>query len=501
MSSRSRPPLKASLPSLWDRLFVLDAKASLTIQAQLRAQLVDAIVSGLLPGGTPIPASREMAQLLGISRNTVVIVYNQLSEDGFLQARNRSGFYISPDLPNNRLPVSPNPSNSRAGEHLLKRCRIRPSGQRNISKVLDWQRYPYPFIYGQIDPDLFPARAWRDCCREVLSSRHPLDWAQDWVARDDAELIKEIRAKVLPLRGVFAEAHEILITIGAQQALYLLADLLLRERDVIGVEDPGYPDARNIFKCRTSHIQALPLDDEGLTLAHVSQCNVIYTTPSHQSPTTITMSMQRRLDLLKQAKKHDILIIEDDYEAEKGLSNSPNPALKSLDQDNRVIYVGSLSKSFAPGLRVGYIVAPAALISELKALQRLMVRHPSSFVQKAVARFLASGHFDVFNRKLLHAHQARAQALQQALRQHLPMTQFRPITGGSSVWVKAPKKWDTQALAERALELGVIIEPGEVHFLKNPQKNYFRLGFGSLALTRIDAGIQKLAQAAALLKY
>lgn len=499
MARRNTVSTQPSALSLWDRLFILEPTADLTIQAQLRAQMIDAIVSGRLPGGTPVPGSRVLAQILKISRNTVVIVYNLLAEDGFLTAKNRSGYYVNSDLPSYSTPGHLQIDERQRNEELLQRCRIRPSMHRNISKAVDWQRQPYPFIYGQMDPSLFPAKAWRDCCRDVLSARHSLDWAQDSVAKDDAELIREICAKVLPLRGVFADSHEILITIGAQQALYLIADLLLDERSVVGVEDPGYPDARNIFKCRTPLIRALNLDAEGLTLEQINQCDVIYTTPSHQSPTTITMSMRRRIELLKKAEKHDILIIEDDYEPEKGLVGAPNPALKSLDKDNRVIYVGSLSKSFAPGLRVGYIVAPPALIVELRALQRLMVRHTSTFVQKTVARFLASGHYDVLSRKLIQAHQKRATVLQRALGQHMPMLSFMPITGGTSLWVNAPVKWDTQVLADHALQHGVVIEPGEVHFLKNPQKNYFRLGFGSIPLERIEPGIIKLAQAAAQL--
>ena len=180
---------------------------------------------------------------------------------------------------------------------------------------------------------------------------------------------------MLPRRGVWADPDQILITVGAQQGLYMIVKLLLKADDVLGLEDPGYVDMRNIATLNPTNIRALPVDDEGLIISKsIDDCDYIYVTPSHQSPTTVTMPLERRYQLLERASKADIVIIEDDYESEIAYSIKPTPALKSLDQNDRVLYVGSLSKTLAPGLRVGYVVGPTEIIKELRALRRLILR-------------------------------------------------------------------------------------------------------------------------------
>jgi len=369
-----------------------------------------------------------------------------------------------------------------------------PSLQRNICKVADWEQYAFPFIYGQLDKTLFPASEWRASCQQVLSGAEALDWAKDRYAHDDAELIEQIRDKVLPLRGIWATSDQILVTIGAQQALYLLADLLLDGNTVVGVENPGYPDARNIFSQRTRVLHALPLDEHGLRVGDaLAGCQFVYATPSHQAPTTVTMSMARRLELLRQAERDDLIVIEDDYETEVSFSGLPNPALKSLDRSGRVIYVGSLSKSLAPGLRLGYIVAPATLIGELRALRRLMIRHPSAFIERSFALFLALGHFDAFNRRLVAAYRERAAVMTEALARHLPDVNHPRVIGGSSFWIEGPRWLDARRLADEARAQQVLIEPGDVHFAQeSPPQNYFRLGFSSIGSDAIGEGIRRL---------
>jgi len=481
---------------LWQQLLNLRPTSALTLQAQLRAQLIAAIGAGSLPAQKALPSSRALAAQLGIARNTVTIVYQQLAEDGYLTARRRQGYYPNPAVMAQRprgLVARPAPEAGFAPDWVA-RIAHRPSLQRHISKDPDWEQYAYPFIYGQLDRNLFPAAEWRASCQQVLSGNDALDWAQDRFTRDDPLLLEQIRDKVLPLRGIWATAEQILVTIGAQHALYLLADLLFDAQTEVGIENPGYPDARHIFARRTSRLRPLALDESGLRLGPaLSGCHFVYSTPSHQSPTTVTMPMDRRLELLTEAERHDFLIIEDDYETEVSFSGLPNPALKSLDRGNRVIYVGSLTKSLAPGLRLGYIVAPTALIGELRALRRLMIRHPTAFIERSFARFLALGYYDTFNRRLAAAYRERAQVLAESLERHLPGLRHPPVTGGSSFWIEGPGWLDARQLAEEARAERILIEPGDVHFADDPPPlNCFRLGFSSIAAPAIREGIRRL---------
>ncbi|MDE2251133.1 MAG: PLP-dependent aminotransferase family protein [Gammaproteobacteria bacterium] len=485
---------------LWSQLFRLRGDAALTMQAQLRAQIIAAIGDGRIPADQPLPSSRDLAGQLGIARNTVVIVYQQLADDGYLIARPRHGNFPNPARagPHRAAAPPPAPAADAAERERLDwpaRMRLHPSRQRNISKAADWARYEFPFIYGQFDPSLFPAAEWRACCQQALAGASALDWAQDLITRDDAGLLEQIRDKVLPLRGVWANTDEIILTIGAQQAIYLLADLLFDETTEVGIENPGYPDARNIFSLRTARLRPLALDGHGLRVDEsLRGCRFVYATPSHQSPTTITMPLERRLGLLRRAEADDFLIIEDDYESETSHAGLPNPALKSLDRAGRVIYVGSLSKTLAPGLRLGYIVAPGPVIAELRALRRLMVRHPAAFIQRSFAQFLALGHYDTLNRRLAVEQRERATALAAALAAFAPELHHPAATGGSSFWIEGPAWLDARRLAADAQAEGVLIEAGDVHFFEdNPPLNCFRLGISSIPAARIREGVRRLA--------
>jgi GntR family transcriptional regulator/MocR family aminotransferase len=483
---------------MWKQLFQLSASSGTSLQGQIREMLVAAILDGQLAVDSPIPSSRELAEQLGVARNTVVLAYQQLADEGYLLSRERSGHFVNPEiLGGNVAQVAHRPRDALHATLLPdwgRRFRFRPSSQRNISKPPDWQKYPYPFIYGQFDPAHFPVPDWRECCVKALGVIGISGWASDLIANDDPSLIEQIRSRVLPRRGVWAAADEIIVTVGAQQALYLLADLLLTAGSVIGIEDPGYPDARNIFAGRTSRLYGIPIDGDGLMLTDsLRQCDYVMVTPSHQCPTTVTMPLERREALLRLAEAADFVVIEDDYESENSFAANPTAALKSLDRSDRVIYIGSLSKTFAPGLRLGYIVGPRELVREARALRRLMLRHPSAFIQRSFANFLALGHHDALLRRQAVAYRDRARELCAAVQRHLPDTRVVPVSGGASCWVSGPHWLDTRALADAAAQRGVLIEPGDVFFMSDdPPRNHMRLGFSSIDADKIDAGVREL---------
>ncbi|MGI9502402.1 MAG: GntR family transcriptional regulator, partial [Geminicoccaceae bacterium] len=220
----------------WDRLFDRTTASGRSLQARLREMVISAISEGWLGADVPLPSSRLLARNLGVARNTVLLAYQQLVDEEVLEARERSGYFVkssSDRLPSTNLTAKAMPGPAVDwSPHLT----MAPSGQRNIDKPHDWLNFPYPFVCGQSDPTLFPINDWRECARQALSVLEIRGWAADLVDGDDPELVEQIRTRVLPRRGIWAGADEIMITLGAQQALYLLAELLVRPGMVVGME-------------------------------------------------------------------------------------------------------------------------------------------------------------------------------------------------------------------------------------------------------------------------
>ena len=494
---------------MWPRLFRRFEAGARTLQGQLRDMLVHAVLEGFLLPGEALPSSRLLAQALGLSRTTVTLALQALADKGLVVGRSRSGYFVSEELQATYLAAHQRAQEREHGRRYQgtqapaapsqvdwsQRLKLRPSAQRNIQKPADWQQQPYPFIYGQFDASLFPIADWRECVLETLQPRSIRRWAPDHIDRDDVGLVEQIHRRLLPARGIWAQRDEILVTTGAQQATFLLATLLVGPATRVGLEDPGYPDARNNFALRTRRLTPLPVDAEGLVLgAALSACELIYVTPSHQCPSTVTMPLERRVQLLARAVRDDFIVIEDDHESELNFSGQPTPALKSLDASARVIYLGSLSKTLAHGLRLGYVVAPAELIRELRALRRLVMRHVPTNNQQAAASFIAHGHQEAFVRRLNIAYRERARQLHACLAEHAPLLAPVPAKGGSALWVTAPAALDSRELAERLYLQGVVIEPGDVFFAgAKPPLHHLRIGYSSIALDRIEPGVRVIA--------
>ena len=483
----------------WGQLFALPAQPALPLQGRLRMAIVQAVLDGRLAPGAPLPSSRELARLLGLSRNTVTSAYLQLIDEDFLESRPRSGVFVarhaSPAAVERGAPVTPDPEAAHAPQWPARVLRSL-AGRPTLAKPDQWRKYPYPFVYGTHDPQLFPTEDFRECCARSLARSQVPRWTPDFETDDVPELIEQIRLRLLPKRGVFAPKEEVLVTVGAQQAYYLLAEALFDATTRVGLEEPGHPHARNSFSLRRPAWSTVAVDAEGLVVDAMPALDYLYVTPSHQSPTTATLSLERRHRLLELASARDFVVIEDDYEAENLYAGTPMPALKSLDRNGRVIYVGSVSKSLSPALRLGYIVAPRALVDELRVLRHAMLRHPSAFLQHAYALFLSLGHHESHARKVNAAMQQRLALASDALREHLPGFEFALPQGGGSIWVRAPAWLDAAELSLAARGHGVLIEAGDVFFLEPPDPcPYFRLRLSSIATAEIGAGIRALGLA------
>lgn len=486
---------------MWHQLFKLDSSSDQSLQAQLRQALVKAILDGRIPVDIPLPSSRELCRQLSVARNTVVLAYQHLIDENYLISHERRGYFVNPAILEGRVDA-PKPVAQPFDDEYSELHDEGPAtvvdllDQRNINRPLNWRQFEYPFIYGQADSSLFPVNDWREACRLSLRVDAISRWTQDRVDHDDDLLVEQIHTRVLPRRGVWADKDEILITTGAQNALFLIAHLLLDKDATVGIEDPCYVDARNIFRLYTDKRVLFPVGDTGVAAdERLADCKMMYVTPSHQCPTTTTMPLEARKQLLAEASKHDVTIVEDDYESELNFVGKPTPALKSLDTEHRVIYVGSLSKTLAPGLRVGFMVGPKKFIKQARALRRLMYRHPPTNNQRTVAHFLSLGHHDSALLRLTQSFKTRWEIMDEALKQHDVFSSMAPTFGGSSFWVGLPDSVSSAKLEALAAENGIVINSGDNYFAsRNGPRNFCRLGFSSIPAEKIVAGIDKLAQ-------
>ena len=475
-----------------DSIF-LDSADGGTLQAQIKRQIVGHILSGQFRAGDKLPSSRALAQHLGISRITVTIAYSDLVADDYITAKGRSGYFVSESAPE-----------AQAAPALLPRDSVvdwsRYFGQRmvqpTITRPQDWRSYRYPFIYGQTDPKLFDHRNWRLCAMQALGQRDFNILATDHYTDDDPLLVDYIRRHILTRRGVNAAPESILVTLGAQNALWLTAQILLTQRRVAAMENPGYPGLRDILETTRCHVSPVPVDAGGLRLEALPETlDVLYTTVSHQSPTNVTMPMERRRALLDLAAERQFVIVEDDYEFELTFESPAQPSLKSLDAGGSVIHIGSFSKSLFPGLRLGFLVAPEPFVREARALRATVLRHPPGLTQRTAAYFLSLGHYSSQIARIKAAYGRRRLAISRAIEAHGLTVAQEPGPGGSSLWMAAPAHVDTEDLARSLYARGVVIEPGAPFF--DPQRevprNLYRLSYSSIPSARIPEGIAIIA--------
>ncbi|MEM1362188.1 MAG: PLP-dependent aminotransferase family protein [Pseudomonadota bacterium] len=476
--------------------FILDPGKSGTLQRQIQTMVAEGILSGRFRPGDRLPSSRRLAKHLGVSRITVTLAYTELVSTDYLSARGRSGYFVSETAPGPPA-FRAVPEATSSGIDWKARIGTRFSDADRLEKPSDWREFRYPFIYGQADKDLFDHSNWRLCAVQALGQGAFDVLTSDQFDRDDPELVEFIARHSLPRRGILARPDQILVTMGAQNALWLAAQVLLRPGNCAVMETPGYPGLREILDQREIDTVHVPIDGFGLPPEAIpDRTDVIFTTPSHQCPTAATMPVARRRALLDRAKEVDAVIVEDDYEFEMSFLTAPSPALRALDRDGRVIYVGSFSKALFPGLRLGYLVGPAPVIKEARALRATVLRHPPGLLQRTAANFLSLGHYDAQIRRMSTVFRQRRAAMEQAVAQHGLTIAGRDSVGGSSLWMQAPFSVDTLQLAERLRRDGVLIEPGAAFFDRETRpKNFYRLAYSSIPAERIAPGIAKIAEA------
>ncbi len=473
--------------------FVLPENSSLGLRDQICEIVSSAVTARTLSPEKRLPSCRELAEQLGVSRNTVFSAYNQLIDLGLLVARDRSGYFVNP------IAQAPTRVAKKLGYDADRGATPAPVtfdslGLVSVDNPLDWTSYPYPFIYNQIDPNLFPMDSWRECTRLALGRAKMSSWRDDAVESDSPQLSQQLRQRLLSSRGIYANEDEVLITLGAQNALFIIGATFAQKNRPVAIEDPGFSYGRNAFQLTGNRLIGVPVDDEGIVVSSIpDDCQLVFTTPSHQFPTMVTMSQRRREQLLAAAARQDFLIIEDDYEAEMNYFNSRSKSLRSQDKNDRVIYIGSLSKTISPGIRLGFIVAHRDIIRQTRIIRGVMMRHPPTIVQEVVALFFQLGHYDSHLRNIERSYKQRWYVMNEAITKHLSMLSKTQTKGGTSFWLTGPKGFDATELGVRLRERGVLIDIGE-RFSLNKEKRSFRLGFAFVPMKKLKEGIQIISE-------
>ncbi len=477
-------------------LIYLDPDSPLSLQSQIRQRVVEGIIGGAFPAGSRLPSSRKLAQQLGVARNTVVLAYEQLTGEGFIETRERSGVYVRDNILRDRVGATDRPQGAAAPDAGWRRkLRLRTQSAPGFHVPRNWQLHPFPFIEGYFDASLYPTAQWREASRLALGTRIVEDGAMNEGSADDPALIEEIRTKMLPRRGIAASADEILITAGEQNALYLLTRLLADASTLVAVEEPGNPRLRQLLRQAGAELHYQSVDAGGMVIDEdLAQAQVVCVTPSHQVPTAVTMNKARREALLAVAARHDQVIIEDDFDTEHNYLGSPHPALRGMDRENRVAYVSGLPRMLSPGLRIGFIVAAPALIHEARKLRQMVVGRPSLLTQRTAALFLSLGHYDAALTRLHKVLGKRWDALRQALNHYHRETEITlPTRGGTSLWVRAPDHVSVDQLVDQAARRGILIEPDSHYYGRGGgSRNFYRLGVTSLREERIREGVNQL---------
>ncbi|NOX83577.1 MAG: PLP-dependent aminotransferase family protein [Alphaproteobacteria bacterium] len=478
----------------------IDRESTVSLQEQLRRQIIDAIAIGTLPSGMRLPSSRQLSADLEISRNTVAAVYDRLIADGHLSSSDRSGVYVRDDrtgLERDRNRVTgPNPRES----DMRWRNRLSLDAESLFPAALppDWEKYPFPFFEGPFDRSLFPVQEWRDASRRALTVSEIEDWTGDVGDADDPMLIDELRRKILPQRGITARPEEILVTTSAQQALYFATELFVNSRTVVGLENPCNPELRTVLTRKRARLEHNDVDEDGMILNfdRLGKCGLLFISPGRQRPTGVTMSDERRKALLDFATQNEIILVEDDYQWEADFATSNSVALRGAPGGQNVIYAATLAQPLAPAVRLGVLVAPAPVIRAARKLRRITSRHPALSIQRTFAHMLGLGHYAAALRRVEQAFADRMAALREALNYYLPTKiSILPTQLGAAAWITGPPELDANRLGKAAEAYGALIEPVDAYYAERAPQNVFRLGVTGIPEDRIREGVSVVAKA------
>lgn len=471
------------------------------VYQQVYHALRQAILEGVLTAGQKMPSTRLLSSENSVSRNTVVMAYDQLIAEGYVETRVGAGTFVAANIPAQRITAKPNAIVRKAGglnprlSGYGRRVLANYAGARSASD----QKLDVDFRYGAINPDDFPLDIWRRIVLRKLK-RSQVDWLQYSDPAGFKPLRTAICNHIKQHRAIDTASNRIVIVNGSQQAFDILGRILLNDGDAAAIEEPGYAGARRSLEATGAKIEYIPLDEGGIDIEKLAQCahtpKLVYVTPSHQFPTGSIMKLSQRLAILEWAAKSKAYLIEDDYDSEFHFDNRPIEAIHALDAGNSVIYVGTFSKTLFPALRLGYVVLPEQLVQPFLAARSLIDRHSPTIMQEVLADFISDGHYERHVWKIRTKLSKRRATLMRELRTALGSDVILEGANAglhSLVWFPGLKPAAASEIITEVSRAGVGVYPIEPYFRKGPPFAGLLLGYGSVEERKISKGVAVIA--------
>ncbi|KRQ95388.1 GntR family transcriptional regulator [Bradyrhizobium jicamae] len=457
------------------------------LSGEIYRQIRQAILDGRLRPGERLSATRELAAALTVARSTVAIAYETLVAEGFATSRTGAGTFVSHQLEAKRPASKTRRSTSRA-------IRVREVWETVSLPPFFLRAARYDFRAGLPDASLFPHRIWRRVVAHALRSREMTAGRYENPA-GNRDLRAAIARHIGISRSVSGSPDDIIVTNGTQQALDIIARVLLDPGDVVAVEKPGYSPPKDLFKALGARVVGVPVDSEGLVVeALPADARVVYVTPSHQFPLGMAMSLSRRRALLAWAERYNAVVVEDDYDSEFRFGGRPLEPLQTLDTTGRVVYVGTFSKTLLPALRLGFMVVPPSLREAAYKAKFVTDWHTATIVQNALARFIDEGAFARHIRKVTRIYSERHEMLTAGIKSNFgDYLHLIPSSTGLHIaaYARTASFDDIDAIASRAFDLGVAIQAFPLE--GKPQAGIM-LGYGAIETARIAEGLRRLCR-------
>lgn len=492
-----------------DFLVVLDSQSNVPLHKQLYEEIRRAILSGRLARGQRVPSTRSLSESLGISRATVTLAYEFLLSEGYLQSTTGSGTYVCRQLPEALMRTDIKDGKRRATLEtgVPKKSFRRLSKYGTYLKERPWFAYgedepEIQFSFGRPDMDQFPWKTWIQIASQV-TKKQDLSLL-DCPSQSPGYLPfrEAIAAHLSKSRAVSCSPHQIIVVNGSQQGIDLVTRVLIDRGDLVGIEDPGYIGAKKAFEVAGAQLVGLTVDDQGIQLDKLkdpalASMKLLYTTPSHQSPTGVVLSLPRRLELLNWAQRTGTFLIEDDYDSEYRYSGRPFPSLAGLDHSESVIYIGTFSKVMFPALRLGYLVVPPSLVDVFSKAKFLADRHSPLLQQQILAEFIRGGHFERHIRKMRTLYEQRRKVVIAALqREFADKVEVKGENAGINILVRIHERMDDEQFLKNARDMGVGLVRTNHFYLSEAPAHEFLLNYAGLSDEKIEEGISRLAKAA-----